>query len=123
MAYYCLKCKRNHVRGEVFEAHQIYQEKYCLEITEEMKQDPWSETCFDCISHDNYFGIHQCELIKKDFEKYYPELSARKPSYTLQMPKSCFRLPRTSEIYRKCPYWQKDESKEKTAARAGEVSS
>jgi len=57
MAYYCLKCKRKHHRGQVFETHQIYQEKYSLEITEVMKQD------------FNYYGSYRSFVANKKIRK------------------------------------------------------
>ena len=108
MTYLCVKCKRTHTRGSIFEEHVIYDSNNSPEITEDMKNNPWSETCYDCKHHDKMLdqGGHYCKLLRVHWEQYYQELSSFGWNYTI--PKAAFRVPRTSEIYRKCKYHKQE---------------
>jgi len=109
MPYYCVKCKRKHLRGSIFEKHQIYDQINSIEITQEIKDNAWIETCYDCTHRDKMFdqGGTVCNLLENEWEKYYKELSSF--GWSFHQPKAAFRVPRTSEIYRKCKYWNKKE--------------
>lgn len=110
MAYYCVKCKKNHIRGSIFESHAIYDEANNLIITEDMKLKPFEETCYSCEHHDKMLdqGGHYCKLLVNNWDQYMYELSSW--GWSFHIPKACFRVPRTSEIYRKCKYYNKKVS-------------
>ena len=109
MTYYCDKCKRNHVRGSIHEEHQIYSSENRIEITEEIKNNPWKETCHDC-KHGSGGSWTSCDYL--NLKGYQPENTTLEISMYVDgriggsIPKGCFRAPRNCDFYRKCKYWE-----------------
>lgn len=119
LSYFCDKCNRNHVRGSIYTDHKIYDNENSIEVTEEVEANPWTENCFDCENHGAFWygpgggGKATCEFLSLKLRKE----DIKRTIYIDGdigggIPKPCFRVPRTSKIYRKCKYYKKEVKKE-----------